>query len=76
MVSIGVAEGHVRACIAVKKLILILLAVVKWGPVHRGARFCYNTDNQAVVTVVNTRQAQDPILLHLVRCLCLTCNCR
>ena len=61
--------GISEAAIAVKELIPILLAVVTWGPTHRGARFCCYTDNQAAVTVVNTRQAQDPHLLHLVQCL-------
>ena len=61
--------GISEAAIAVKELISILLAVVTWGPAHRGARFFCYTDNPAVVTVVNTRQARDPHLLHLVRCL-------
>ena len=69
VVSIGLSGGISEAAIAAKELIPMLLAVFTWGPAHRGARFCCYTDNQAVMTVVNTRQAQDPHLVHLVQCL-------
>lgn len=56
--------------IAVKEMIPIVLAVVAWGPQGRGSRFRCYSDNQAVVAVVESRQARDKHLLHLVHCLC------
>ena len=57
--------------IAAKELIPIVLAVVAWGPAYRGARFYCYFDNEVAVTVVNSRNAHDAHLLHLIRCLCL-----
>ena len=64
-------EHMMDLSIAVKELIPIVLAVVTWGPAHRGARFCCYSDNEAAVVVVNSKNARDAHLLHLARCLCL-----
>ena len=60
-----------QADIAVKELVPIILAVVTWGPLFRGAHFLCYCDNQAVVAVVNSRDTRHPHLLHLLRCLFL-----
>ncbi len=55
--------------IAAKELVPILLAVAVWGHEWVGQRVLCRCDNAAVVAVINSGTAKDPLLMHLLRCL-------
>ena len=52
------------ASIAPKEFFPILVASVIWGHYWRGCTVCSHCDNTAVVDVINTRKAKDPLLCH------------
>ena len=39
------------------------------GPSSKGGRIQYRTDNEAVVSIVNSGRSKDELAMHLVRCL-------
>ena len=47
----------------------IVIAMALWGGSWLGQCVCFETDNMAVVEVLRTRTARDPLLMHLLRCL-------
>ena len=55
--------------IAAKEMVPILLAAATWGPDWAGQRIHCRSDNTAVVAVINTGTARDPLLMHFLRCL-------
>ena len=55
--------------IAAKEMVPILLAAATWGPDWAGQRVLCSSYNTAVVTVINTGTARDPLLMHMLRCL-------
>ena len=55
--------------IAQKELLPIVLAAYLWGPSWGGQHVCFHSDNEAVVTVIRKRSAQDNLLNNLLRCL-------
>ena len=58
-----------ESSIAQKELLPILLAMVIWGRQWEGQVVECRCDNMAVVQVVNSGQAHDKTLMHLLRCL-------
>ena len=40
-----------------------------WGRQWKRSCVCFRSDNMAVVSVLTTRTARDPLLMHLLRCL-------
>ena len=59
------------ASIAPKEFFPILVACVvcSWGHYWSGCTVCSHCDNTAVVEVINTRKAKDPLLCHQLRAL-------
>ena len=55
--------------IAAKEMVPIVFAAAIWGPSWSGQRIRCKSDNSAVVTVVNTGSARDPLLMHMLHCL-------
>ena len=62
-------ETWSSANIAAKELVPIVIAAAIWGPCWQQKCVCFRTDNMAVVDVVTSRTAKDPLLVHLIRCL-------
>ena len=61
------------ASIAAKEFLPILLAGLVWGQAWHGCTIRCNCDNEAVVQVINSRYARDPLLAHMLRCLFFIC---
>ena len=57
------------AAIAPKELVPIVMACVVWGRVWKGQVVQVHSDNEAVVSVLNSGYSKDPQLMHLIRCL-------
>jgi len=55
--------------IAVKELIPVLIATVVWGSNWKGFSVMVHCDNEAVVTVLNSRYSKDHHLMHMLRTL-------
>lgn len=55
--------------IASKELVPIVIAAVLWGPRWASGHVCFHCDNEAVVSVIENRQAHHPLLRQLLRCL-------
>ena len=55
--------------IAVKELLLVIIASAIWGHEWAGRRVVSNCDNQAVVVVLNSRGSREKDLMQLLRCL-------
>ena len=55
--------------IAAKEIVPIMVAAVIWGRKWRGCRVTALCDNSAVVAVLNSRYAQDRMLMQMLRCL-------
>ena len=51
--------------IAAKELVSIILAASLWGPYWHREGVCFRSDNMAVVDVLCSRTAHDPLLMHL-----------
>ena len=75
MVFVGTWNGisfyplFYREDITFKELLPIVLAVTTWGSRWRGMHVHCRCDNEAVVHVMNSRQARNHALMHLLRCL-------
>ena len=57
--------------IAAKELIPVVLAAAAWSHSWQGKIICFNSDNEAVVAGLNATYSRDPIIAHLLWCLCL-----
>ena len=55
--------------IAVKELAPITIACALWGPRWTGSSIRVHSDNEAVVTVVNSGYSRQPVMMHLLRCI-------
>ena len=63
-------DSHCRLLhIAAKELIPVIITAVVWGKEWRGCRVVANSDNSAVVEVLNSRCCQDQALMQMLRCL-------
>ena len=62
-------ESWQSVSIAGKELAPIVVAAALWGHQWQRRRVRFRSDNMAVVTILNTCTARDPILMHLLRCL-------
>ena len=62
-------ESWQSVSIAGKELAPIVVAAALWGHQWRRSRIRFRSDNMAVVTILNTCTARDPLLMHLLRCL-------
>ena len=58
-----------KEIIAIKELILIVLAGAMWGKQWEGSVVKCRCDNEAVVAVLRTRTSRDGSIMHLLRCL-------
>ena len=54
--------------ITVKELVPIVIAAALWGDKWRRSCVCFKCDNMAVVEILRSRTARDPLLMHLLRC--------
>ena len=63
------SPGFISSSIAVKELVPIVIGAAIWGNKWRGTVVLFKSDNQAVVTALNSRSARNPQLSHLLRCL-------
>ena len=61
------------ASIAPKEFFPILAAGAIWGRQWRGSMVCAHCDNGAVVEIVNSGKAKDPLLAHQLRALFYLC---
>ena len=59
--------------IACKELVPVVVAAALWGPHWSGKHVRFHSDNMAVVSVLTSRTAKDPLLLHLLRCFSFYC---
>ena len=62
------------ASIAAKEFLPILLAGMVWGQAWHGYTTWCNCDNYAVVQVIHSRYARDPLLAHMLRSLFFICT--
>ena len=58
-----------RKQIAVKELLPVIIAAAIWGHSWSGKSVVTNCDNQAVVTVLNSRYSREKDIMQLLRCL-------
>ena len=59
--------------ITFKELLPIVVAVNIWGPYLKNKCLVLHSDNLAVVHIVNKQSSKDPLIMHLVRKLVITC---
>ena len=57
--------------IASKELVPVVVAAALWGRQWSGSHVCFQSDNMAVVAVLNNRSAKNSLLAHLLRCFSL-----
>ena len=55
--------------IAVKELILILIAALVWGRSWSVQKVLCHYDNQVAVAAIRSRSSAQPQIMHLLRCL-------
>ncbi len=55
--------------ISFKELLPIVLALATWGKAWKGRHVHCRCDNKAVVSILGSRYARNPDLMHLLRCL-------
>ena len=55
--------------ISAKELVPIVVAAAIWGPRWSGGHVCFHCDNEAVVAVIQNRNAHQDLLVQLLRCL-------
>ena len=61
--------SYTEVPIAPKELVPIMVACFVWGCSWQGHVVHVHSDNEAVVTVVNSGYSKDPQMMHLTRCL-------
>ena len=59
--------------ISVKELVPVVVAAALWGGLWRGKHICFHSDNMAVVSILSTKTAKSPHLMHLLRCFSFYC---
>ena len=59
--------------ISVKELVPVVLAAALWGSFWQGQHIRFHSDNMAVVSILRTRTAKSPQLMHLLRCFAFYC---
>ena len=52
-----------------KQLVPTVVAAASWGPHWSGSHFCFHCDNEAVVAVIQNRNAHQDLVVQLLRCL-------
>ena len=62
-------EEFSEASIAAKEMLPILVAAAVWGRQWVGSTVLCNSDNEAVVAVLQSGSAKDKKLAHMLRCL-------
>lgn len=62
-------ESWAEVDISVKEMVPVVLAAASWGRSWHHHRVFFHSDNAAVVSVIQSRTAKHPALLHLLRCL-------
>ena len=55
--------------ISVKELVPIVAAATIWGPLWSGSHVLFHCDNEAVITVLQNRNAHETTLVQLLQCL-------
>jgi hypothetical protein len=55
--------------ITAKELVPVVIAAVLWGYQWTRKCICFRSDNMAVVDLLKTHTSQDPLLMHMLRCL-------
>ncbi len=55
--------------ITAKELLPIIVASLLFGRHWAGMHVCFHSDNEAVVSIIQKRNAKHPLLTHLLRCL-------
>ena len=65
----GHASSWSAVCIAAKELVPIVMQVAIWGSLWMGSHVRFHCDNEAVVKVLQKRNAHNPTLIQLLRCL-------
>ena len=61
-------EDWLEVNISAKELVPVVVAAAIWGRLWAGKHIRFHSDNIAVVAILNSRTARDPILMHLLRC--------
>ena len=56
-----------------EKLVPVVVAAALWGVLWRGKHVCFHSDNMAVVSILSTKTAKSPPLMHLLRCFSFYC---
>ena len=67
------AGSWLEESISTKELLPIVLACTVWGPRWQQKQVLVQTDNMAVVHIINTQTSRDQVIMHLVRCLHFIC---
>ena len=62
-------EDWLSIHITAKELVPIVLAAALWGPQWTRQRISFRSDNMAVVELLKSGTTQDPLLMHMLRCL-------
>lgn len=62
----GALDAH---SITVKEILPVVLAVALWGGHWQGCQVEVQSDNMAVVHVVNAQTSREPTIMHMRRCL-------
>ena len=62
-------ESWAQIHITTKELLPIVVACAVWGQSWQGKTVCCWCDNAAVVAIIRSGSAKDPITMHLMRCL-------
>ena len=71
MVPGHMATRNTRICIAWQELFAIIVACPIWGELLQEKRIIFNCDNEAVVSMINTKRSRAPKAMDLIRRLTL-----
>jgi len=55
--------------IMVKELVPIVLSCAVWGPLVPGKSIEFKCDNKGLVDAINKGSSEEPMVMHLLRCL-------
>ena len=66
-------RGWEEIDISVKELVPVVVAATMWGGLWRGKHICFHSDNMAVVSILSTKTAKSPHLMHLLKCFSFYC---
>ena len=62
-------EALTSQCIAIKEMLPILLSCAIWGKHWHGKHIQFQSDNEAVITALDTKSCKDTSLIHVLHCL-------